>query len=275
MFATFRRIAATLLAAAALATSFGATAATQFSPDYTDAWQVPGEAGYGVFINQQGSTMFVALFVYGGDTLPRWYFGSSVVGSSQTSFTGTLYRTTGTAFNAPWVPSALQVFPVGNVTLTFASPTQGSITYTVDTITVTKSLVRNALPRNNLAGRFAGTISARTSGCTVASNTPPLVLIGEVINITDDGVTNPRVLVDFTANNGSVVSCAFNGTYTANGRMGNIDNGTWTCTNAANAGTFSISELQVNQSGVSGKITMRDQFCQSYTGFIGGVRAAQ
>lgn len=276
MIATLRRIAATLLAAATLAVAFDAPAATQYSPDYTDAWQVPGEAGYGVFVNQQGSTMFVALFVYGGDTLPRWYFASGATGTTPSSFTGTLYRTTGTAFNAPWVPSALQIFPVGSLTLTFASPTQGSITYTVDNLgPVTKTLVRNSLPRNSLAGSFGGGVSVRASNCSSSVN-PGLLFFGEAIGITDaGGSANPVVRVDYTNGIGQLASCTFSGTYVVNGRMGNIENGTFSCVNSSNAGTFSMSEIQVNQNGFSAKINFRDQFCQSYVGFIGGVRAAQ
>lgn len=270
-----RRFLAALAAATAALVALDAPAATQYSPDYTDAWQVPGEAGYGFFVNQQGATIFLAIFVYGGDTLPRWYFASGLTPTSTTNFTGPLYRTQGTSFNAPWNPASLQVIPVGTATLTFASPTSGSITYTVDGIVVTKALVRNSLPRNNLAGTFIGAISTRTSGCTVASNTPTLATFGESFTITDDGIASPRFVMNFGLATGALASCTFTGTYAVSGRMGNIDNGSWTCSGVANAGTFSMSEIQVSQNSFSAKISMRDQFCQSYVGYIGGVRAAE
>src|SRR4051812_38048211 len=113
MIAFLRRLAATLASSLALA----ASASTNFSIDYSDVWFTAAEAGHGVYIVQQGNIMFVTLFVYGGDTLPRWYYASSVtpVNGSTTSFSGTLLRSQGTSFAAPWNPSSFIQFPVGTL----------------------------------------------------------------------------------------------------------------------------------------------------------------
>src|SRR5947209_5585783 len=134
MIAFLRRLAATLLASAALS----AAASTTYSTDYSDVWITPNEAGHGVFIVQQANKMFVAFFVYGGDTLPRWYFASDVnpVNGSTTNFSGLLYRSQGSSFAAPWLPSSFNIFPVGTLTLNFSNAAQATLSYTVDTVSV-------------------------------------------------------------------------------------------------------------------------------------------
>src|SRR4051812_21294635 len=113
MIAFFRRLVAVLASTLALS----AAASTTFSTDYTDLWITPNESGHGMYIVQQGNTMFVTIFVYGGDTLPRWYFASSVtpVNGSTTSWSGGLYRSQGSSFAAPWNPSAFTIFQSGTL----------------------------------------------------------------------------------------------------------------------------------------------------------------
>jgi hypothetical protein len=41
--------------------------------DYSDLWWNSQESGWGMNIVQQGSIVFVTLFVYGPDGKPTWY----------------------------------------------------------------------------------------------------------------------------------------------------------------------------------------------------------
>jgi hypothetical protein len=57
------------------------------------------------------------------------------------SFTGTLYRTTGPAFDAvPW--SAATPTPAGTMTAAFATGNSGTLSYTLDGVTVSRPIQR-------------------------------------------------------------------------------------------------------------------------------------
>ncbi len=124
-------------AATCLPTSGSRAGATNFQ----DLWWNPLEPGWGVNLAHQGNTIFAALFTYAADGRDLWLFASGLARQPNGSFTGTLYRTTGPAFNAsPW--SAPAVSSVGSMTLTFANGTTGNIAYTVNGIAVSKPIER-------------------------------------------------------------------------------------------------------------------------------------
>ncbi len=246
-------------------------AATTFSPDYSDLWFTPSEAGWGINIIQQRETIFASMFVYGADNTPRWYYASSLSGS-QTTFTGTLYRTMGTYFAAPWNPAQLQgAIVAGNMTITFTSPTAATLTYSVDGTTVNKSIVRNTFRENNLAGHYIGGFIGNGSQCSQPGG---MFIVNELT--VEHSTSSPRFTVVFTPTNNISTTCTFSGPYVQQGKIGSISNGTFGCAGGAtNAGTFSMTEIYANQNGISAKYTARDNVCASYSGFFGGVRDVQ
>jgi hypothetical protein len=65
--------------------------------------------------------------------------------SGGSTFGGALYRTTGPAFGAaPWSPAAVTKTVVGNGMLSFSDASNGAFAYTVDGISQTKSITRQA-----------------------------------------------------------------------------------------------------------------------------------
>lgn len=265
-----RRIAALLLASAALS----ASASTTYSTDYSDVWITPNEIGHGVYIVQQGNTMFVTLFVYGGDTLPRWYFASSVTpsGGSTTSFSGLLYRSQGTSFAAPWLQSGFTTFPVGNLTLNFSSPAQATLNYTVDNVSVSQQITRLSFWADNLAGVYLGGLTATVSQCSSPVSNGYLIANRLTVQHTS---ANPVFVVDWYAG-ATPATCTFAGTYTQQGRIATMTNGTWSCTGGANnTGTFTMTEIEASRNGISARFSGRDQFCGSIEGYFGGVRDVQ
>jgi hypothetical protein len=109
--------------------------------NYQDLWWNSNESGWGINVNQQGSVVFATLFTYGLNGKGVWYVlnGNRVTGTTNT-FTGLLYRTTGSAFNAPW--SAGTAVQVGTMTLTFSAGNAGTMTFSIDGATVTKPIQR-------------------------------------------------------------------------------------------------------------------------------------
>jgi hypothetical protein len=110
-------------------------------PNYTDLWWNPAESGWGLNLTHQGSVIFGTLFTYDASGAPLWLVLSRGDQQADGSFAGTLYRTTGPAFNAvPW--SATTPVEVGSMRVAFSSNGAGTLTYSVDGVSVTKTISR-------------------------------------------------------------------------------------------------------------------------------------
>jgi hypothetical protein len=119
--------------------------------NYQDLWWAApagSESGWGINFTQQGNTIFATWFTYNGDGTPLWL----VVTAPQTqpgTYSGTLYRTTGPAFNAvPFDPTRVVRTPVGTATFTFIDGNNAKFTYTINTASGTvaqsKQITREA-----------------------------------------------------------------------------------------------------------------------------------
>jgi lysyl endopeptidase len=111
--------------------------------NYTDLWGTSSEAGWGLNINHQGNTLFGTLFTYDTDGTPLWLVMSKGDKQADGSYSGALYRGSGTPFSAAgWSPAVLT--SVGTMRLVFASPDAGTLQYTVNGAAVTKNITRFA-----------------------------------------------------------------------------------------------------------------------------------
>lgn len=112
--------------------------------NYQDLWWNAAESGWGVSVTHQDDTLFAALFTYGASGQDIWWVMSAGVRQADGSYLGALYQTTGPAFNAnPFTPiGPSNVTQVGTMRFTFGSGTNGTLTYTVNGISVTKAITR-------------------------------------------------------------------------------------------------------------------------------------
>jgi hypothetical protein len=114
------------------------------STNYQDLWWDPDESGWGINITHQDNTLFATLFTYDASGRDLWLVMSGGVRQSDGSYLGDLFRTVGSSFNAqpvvPLVPADLT--PVGTMRLRFTDGENGTLTYTVNDASVTKSIVR-------------------------------------------------------------------------------------------------------------------------------------
>jgi hypothetical protein len=258
-----RRFAAAFLASMAFAPP---ASATNFSTDYTDLWFNRNESGWGVNLIQQGNIIFATLFVYGPDQSARWYVASNLVGTSTTTFSGPLYRTTGPYFGASWTGGGPAV-QVGTMSFNFNTPTTGTLSYTVDGVPVTKAVERQTWTANNLAGIYLGGLVATGSPCN--SGTTTSILVFSSFSVTHTTAGQVSIPVQFFVTGGASATCTFSGTYGQAGKMGSIS-GSWSCT-TGNAGAFTISQIALTQQGWNGRFAGNDQFC-TYNGNFGGIR---
>lgn len=109
--------------------------------NYTDLWWNSTESGWGINLNHQGNIVFATLFTYDESGQPMWLVMSDGERQPDTSYAGTLYRSTGPAFNAsPFGPVSLA--PVGTMRLAFTTDSSAELTYTYQGTTVTKAITR-------------------------------------------------------------------------------------------------------------------------------------
>jgi hypothetical protein len=113
--------------------------------NYQDLWWAApagSESGWGINFTQEGDTIFATWFTYDLDGTPMWL----VVTAPKTApgtYAGTLYRTTGPAFNAvPFNPASVVPTPVGTATLSFTNGNAGTFAYTVNGVAQAKAVTR-------------------------------------------------------------------------------------------------------------------------------------
>jgi hypothetical protein len=122
------------------------------SPNYQDLWwrsPAASESGWGVNLAHQGDILFATWFTYGPDGRGRWISMSDGRLTGPQTYSGALYRTTGTAYTATaWNQSLVTVSQVGSATFSFADANNGTFVYTLDGVSQSKPITRQvyALP---------------------------------------------------------------------------------------------------------------------------------
>ena len=127
-------------AAVCLPTADSRTAST----NYQDLWWNAAESGWGLNVTHQDNTLFATLFTYDPAGRGLWLVMSQGARQADGSYLGDLYHTTGSPFSAqPVTPiGAGDVTLAGNMRLRFADGITGTLAYTYNGATVTKSITR-------------------------------------------------------------------------------------------------------------------------------------
>ena len=116
------------------------------APNYQDLWwgaPAGTESGWGVNITHQGETLFATWFTYGAGRRGMWLVMSNGTRTGPGTYSGTLYRTRGPAFDAePWDGSRVEVAAAGSAAFTFADADHGTFAYTLDGVSQAKAIVR-------------------------------------------------------------------------------------------------------------------------------------
>lgn len=238
--------------------------ATSFSTDYTDLWWNPAEDGWGVNVIQQGDTLFATFFVYSASGAPSWYVASGAtftgLQAGAPAFSGPLYQTGGPWFGGAWDPAARTLRQVGSATFTFTSVVAGTLSYSVNGVTVNKNVTRQTWRVNDLSGDYLGATIGTYSGC--ASN--GLVEEPAIISVTHSGAN-----ISIATFQGSG-SCTYSGTYQQAGKMGSASGGV-SCSNGTQ-GTFAATEMEAGAWDFTGHVTSQLGGTCSWSGKLGGLK---
>lgn len=111
-------------------------------------WASPAgsESGWGMNVAHQGNSMFLTWFTYDADGEPLWL--AATLQPTDTSWRGTLYRTNGPPFGAPFNSSAVTLSPVGGAILYFgsdggfATENEAQFAYNLGSVSRTKRLTQ-------------------------------------------------------------------------------------------------------------------------------------
>ena len=262
-----RSFLAILLVAASA--NFAPASATSYSTDQSDLWWNPSESGWGIQLVHRGNLIFATMFVYDPSHVPIWYGGTLYPTGASFTWSGANFVTSGPWFgNVPFNPAQVTNRVVGTMTWVATSTSTGTLTYTVDGVSVTKLLTRQTLIFDDFSGTFQGAIHRTASGCSSpVNNTTTELSAGFFIN----QANNTTMSINTSDALGAV--CNYSGTLSQAGQMGSIS-GTYSCNNG-DSGTFNMFELQVNISGITARFGQNSDLtaCVS-NGWFGAMRNA-
>ena len=168
---------------------------TTTAANYTALWwssPANSESGWGINITQQGDILFATLFTYDSSGNPIWLVMSSGTrqGNGDT-FSGALYRTSGSPFNQSFSSSTTKVTQVGTMTISFSGPNNGTLSYSLDGVSVTKNIEKEVFSTTGSAQCVAST-SGRASASNYTDlwwNAPANSENGWGVNLTQQGNT--------------------------------------------------------------------------------------
>ena len=119
--------------------------------NYTDLWWASpanSESGWGINLNHEGSTIFATWFTYDTTGQPMWLVTTAPQTASG-SFSGSIYRTTGPAFNTvPFDPSKVIPTAIGSASFAFSDGNNARFTYVVNGVTQGKNITREVFAGN-------------------------------------------------------------------------------------------------------------------------------
>ncbi len=115
--------------------------------NYSDIWWNPNESGWGITLADHQTQLFGVWYTYDADGKPTWFvIPGGTFSQGKRLFTGDMYQTTGTPYNAPFDASNVVATKVGTASFDFAPPGLPAgtalYTYTVGTLTQTKQIER-------------------------------------------------------------------------------------------------------------------------------------
>jgi hypothetical protein len=122
------------------------TSSLAAATNYTDLWWAApagAEAGWGINLTHQGSSIFATWFTYGPSGKAMWLVTTATPTGGLNAYLGTIYQTTGPAFNSvPFDPNLVHATAVGAATFTFTNGNAATFSYTVNGISQVKSITR-------------------------------------------------------------------------------------------------------------------------------------
>jgi len=112
--------------------------------DYTDLWYGgESQSGWGFNIMQHPSNaIFGVMYTYDATNHPLWFVLPGGTWETSTRVTGKWYRVSGPAYNGAFDSSRVKAVEVGSATLEFSDASHGTLSYSVNGVTVMRQISR-------------------------------------------------------------------------------------------------------------------------------------
>jgi hypothetical protein len=114
--------------------------------NFTGLWNNdPAETGWGIAFHQQYETAFAVAYVYGPGNVPLWFVmpgGTWSQNGPEDNYEGPIYTVTGPPVTGVFNTNQVRATAAGTAKLTFKSHETGTVSYTLNGVTVTKELKR-------------------------------------------------------------------------------------------------------------------------------------
>jgi len=230
--------------------------------NYTDGWWVPSESGWGVSILQLGNSMALMFYIFDEDRQPVWYRGVATNASNPGRFEGQILLDTGTSYREPVfgpIPGAPTV--VGTVSLTPTTLYDAQLSYTINGTTSTKQLTRISFSPERFDGVFSSVVTARINGCQKNGDLSGAVLANATLNGSD-------LTLSLDTQNVQGGSCVIGGTFVQKGRLGQVANGTYLCSDNT-SGSVNIDGWETSNGSFSALITTSSGGCTESGRIVG------
>jgi len=221
--------------------------------NYSDLWSNPNEPGWGVAIADHQSDMFAVFLTYDQNNRPTWLvMPGGEMSADRLHFNAAIYRSTGPAFTTtPYDPTLVTVTQAGVADFDFApadlGPGQARFTYTIDGITRSKAMERQAFGSAPANWGFDMTDlwwNPDMSGTAVSITQHGDTAFAIVLNYDIDGAPLFSVLPDATRN----ALGGFNGRlYTATGPYFGAETYDATLFSVQEVGQGGVYPLQVQE----------------------------
>ncbi len=169
------------------------TSSVTTAVNYEGLWWAspPGsESGWGINFAHQGDVIFATWFTY-DLTGKGWWLSMTANKTGKNVFAGTLYQTSGPAFDAvPFDPTQVVGTAVGMATLTFTDASDAIFAYTVNGISQIKAITREVFgPLPTCTFSAQNNLAAATNYQDLWWKTPAGSESGWGINLTQQGET--------------------------------------------------------------------------------------
>src|SRR5215467_7015577 len=233
--------------------------------EYTDVYfdhtsDAVNEDGWGIFLVQSETFIFIAFYIYDQNKNPIWYT-AQLTDDGTGKYTGGVYATTGTYFGLPWNPAdhppAQQV---GTATFAPTDIYHATLTYTVNGVgPVVKPLVRQTLAAYKMGGNYSGSMAGAISGCTdpMDPRLDPMFRARYGLVVTQVADTSATLVFTFVDTTHSGLVCTLTGPLTHLGRLYQLA-GTLTCTGQGQDGNprpVTIDSLHPSGQGIEARLT--------------------
>jgi hypothetical protein len=211
----------------------------------------------------------MALFLQGPDGNPTWYTAEMSLAADGTSYSGPLYRTTGTYFGLPWDPGKVVSTQAGTASFTPIDNHHAAIVYSVEGApSVTMQAQRQTLLPYRMGGNYSGSLAGTVSGCSDPGDNVSAAQGRFGLQVTQ--VDDASIVLKFSLVDEDVagVVCTVSGPLTHLGRLYRVAGGQISCSDdPSGPKPATIEALHPTDQGIEGRLLLTDTGCLENYGF--------